>query len=43
MIVMLEALIYPRRAAVCGEDDQSDQDQTEQEGEEVFAGEEALH
>lgn len=36
----LEALIYPRRAAVCGEDDEGDEDEAEEEGEEVFAGEE---
>lgn len=33
----LEALIDPRRARVCGEDDEGDEDEAEEEGEEVFA------
>ena len=39
----LETLIDPCRAAVCGEDDQRDQDQTKQQGKEVFAGEDVFH
>lgn len=39
----LEALIDPRRAAVCGEDDEGDEDEAEEEGEEVFVREETLH
>lgn len=39
----LEALIDPRRAAVCGEDDEGDEDEAEEEGEEVFAGEDEFH
>jgi hypothetical protein len=39
MIVMLKALIDPGWAAVCREDDERDQNQAEEEGEEVFAGE----
>ena len=39
----LEALIDPRRARVCGEDDEGDEDEAEEEGEEVFAGEDSLH
>jgi len=35
----LEALIDPRRAAVCGEDDKCNEDEAEEEGKEVFAGE----
>lgn len=35
----LEALIDPRRARVCGEDDEGDEDEAEEEGEEVFDGE----
>ena len=37
---MLEALIDPCGAAVCGEDDEGDEDEAEQKGEQVFAGEE---
>ena len=33
----LEALIDPRRARVCGEDDEGEEDEAEEEGEEVFA------
>jgi len=40
---MLKALIDPCGAAICGEDDQCDQDQAEQEGKEVFAGEDLFH
>ena len=43
MIVMLKTLIDPGWAAVRCEDDQRDQDQAEQEGEQVFAGEKVLH
>ena len=32
----LEALIDPRRARVCGEDDEGDEDEAEEKGEEVF-------
>jgi hypothetical protein len=37
---MLETLIDPYWAAVCGEDDEGDEDQAEEEGEKIFAGEE---
>ena len=39
----LEALIDPCRARVCGEDDEGDEDKAEEEGEEVFAGEDLFH
>ncbi|GJQ35005.1 MAG: hypothetical protein JETCAE01_10150 [Anaerolineaceae bacterium] len=39
----LEALIDPRGARVCGEDDEGDEDEAEEEGEEVFAGEDLFH
>ena len=43
MIVILETLIDPGRAAVCGEDDQSDQNQAEQQGPKILAREDAFH
>lgn len=39
----LEALIDPCGAGVCGEDDEGDEDEAEEEGEEVFAGEDLFH
>jgi hypothetical protein len=43
MIVMLKTLIDPRWTAVCGEDHQSDQDQTEQQRPKILAREDAFH
>jgi hypothetical protein len=40
---MLEPLIDPRRTAIRGENDKGDQYQAEEEGEQVFAGEEIFH
>jgi hypothetical protein len=39
----LEALIDPRGARVCGEDDEGDEDEAEEEGEQVLSREEVFH